>query len=169
MKIDIQPARYEEKHILKKMLEFYAYDCSEFEDADLNEFGEYGYRYLDLYWIEPERLPFILRVNKKLAGFALVNGFAYTENVDRTIAEFFVLKKYRNQGIGKQLAFYLFDKFPGKWEVRTSKRNLVAKIFWRKVIKQYAADSIKEFKEGIGDWKSPIWTFTSQKAQNKQM
>ena len=46
MKIDIQPARYEEKHLLKKMLELYAYDCSEFEDADLNEFGEYGYRYL---------------------------------------------------------------------------------------------------------------------------
>ena len=110
-----------------------------------------------------------MKVNKKLAGFALVNRFAYAENVDRTIAEFFVLKKYRNQGIGKKLAFHLFDKFPGRWEVRTLKENLTAQIFWRRIIKQYAAESMKEFKEGIGDWKSPIWTFVSQKGNNKQM
>ena len=164
MKIDIQPARYAEKYLLQRMLELYAYDCSKFENADLNEFGEYGYRYLDLYWIESKRLPFILRVDTKLAGFALINGFAYTENVDRTIAEFFVLKKYRNQGIGKKLAFHLFDKFPGKWEIRTLKENSVAKTFWGTIIKQYAADSIKEFPEGIGDWKNPIWTFISQEA-----
>ena len=161
MEIDIRLARYEEKHLLRKMLELYAYDCSKFGNKDLNEFGEYGYRYLDLYWIEPERFPFILRVNSKLAGFALVNKFSYAENIDRTIAEFMVLKKYRKRGIGKKFAFYLFERFPGKWEIRTLKENSAAIAFWRKTIEQYAADSMQEFLEGIGDWKNPLWTFAN--------
>jgi predicted acetyltransferase len=83
MNLEIQLAKYEEKHLLQNMLELLVYDLSEFEDRDLNEFGKYGYRYLDLYWIEPERFPFILRVNEKLAGFALVNGVAYTKDLLR--------------------------------------------------------------------------------------
>lgn len=166
MNVNIQLARYSEKHFLKKMLELYAYDCTQFEDKDLNEFGEYGYRYLDFYWVESERYPFIVRVNDKLAGFVLINKFGYTENVEWTIAEFFVLKKYRNQGIGKKLAFHVFDKFPGKWEVRTLNKNLTAKAFWRKIIRQYAKKSMQEFQEGIGDWQSPIWTFISEKKIN---
>ena len=163
MNIDIQLAKYSEKHLLRNMLELYAYDFSEFEDRDLNEFGKYEYRYLDLYWIESERYPFIVRVNDKLAGFVLINQFAYTKEAKWTIAEFFILKKYRNQGIGKKSAFYMFDRFPGRWEVRTLNENLVAKTFWRTTIQQYAQESMKELPEGINDWKNPIWTFTSQK------
>ena len=161
MELDIQLAKYSEKHLLRKMLELYSHDLSKFENRDLNEFGEYGYRYLDLYWLEQERFPFILRVDQKLAGFALINNFAYTKNIDRTVAEFFILKRYRNQGLGKKLAFHLFAQFPGKWEVRTLKEHIVAIAFWRKIIKQYAADSMKEFPEGVGDWQNPLWTFVS--------
>ena len=159
--IDIQLAKYSEKHLLKNMLELYFYDLSIFENNDLNEFGEYGYRYLDLYWIEPQRHSFIIRVNDKLAGFILVNQFVYTEDAEWAIAEFFVLKKYRNRGIGKKSAFYVFARFPGKWEIRTFDKNLVAKKFWRKTIEQYAAESMKEFKKGFGNWKNPIWTFAT--------
>ena len=165
MNIDIQLAKYSEKHLLKNMLELYVYDCSVFENRDLNEFGEYGYRYLDLYWIEAKRHPFIIRVDRKLAGFILINQFTYTE-AKWTVAEFLVLKKYRDRKIGKKSAFNVFDRFSGKWEVRTLNGNLVAKQFWRKTIQQYAPQSMKEFEQGFGDWKHPLWTFTSQKAKN---
>lgn len=161
MNLNIQLAKYEEKYLLQNMLELLIYDLSEFENRDLNEFGKYGYCYLDLYWIEPERFPFILRVNEKLAGFALVNRATYTKSIERTIAEFFILKKYRHQGIGKKLAFYLFDQFPGKWEVRTLEKNLVAQIFWRKTIKQYAPESMQESLKAVDNWQNIIWTFTS--------
>ncbi|MEN9520846.1 MAG: hypothetical protein RLZZ381_3434 [Cyanobacteriota bacterium] len=161
MNLNIQLAKYEEKYLLQNMLELLVYDLSEFENRDLNEFGKYGYRYLDLYWIEPERFPFILRMNEKLVGFALVNIVTYTKAIERTIAEFFVLKKYRHQGIGKKLAFYLFDQFPGKWEVRTLEKNLVAQTFWRKTIKQYAPESMQESLEEVDNWQNIIWTFIS--------
>ena len=160
MNIDIQVAKYSEKHLLRNMLELYIYDGSIFEDRDLNEFGEYGYRYLDLYWIESKRHPFIIRVDRRLAGFILVNQFAYTE-AKRTIAEFFILKKYRDRGIGKKSAFYVFERFSGKWEIRTLNENSVAKKFWRTTIQQYAPQSMKEFEQGFGDWKHPLWTFIS--------
>lgn len=166
MNINIQVAKYSEKHLLRNMLELYAYDLSIFENKDLNEFGEYGYRYLDLYWIESKRHPFIIKVNGKLAGFILINKFAYTEDAEWTVAEFFVLKKYRDRGIGKKSAFYVFDRFPGKWEVRTLNKNLVAKKFWRKTIQQYAPQSMKEFEQGFSDWKHPLWTFISPKAKS---
>jgi hypothetical protein len=52
MNIDIQRAKAEEKPVLRKMLELYAYDFSEIDKDDLNDHGEFGYGYLDYYWLE---------------------------------------------------------------------------------------------------------------------
>ena len=98
MEIEIKLAEYDEKPLLKKMLELHLYDMSVFDDYDLSKFGEYGYRYLDLYWTETERFSFILGVNQKLAGFALINKFAHVGRVDRAVAEFFCTKKNTDVG-----------------------------------------------------------------------
>ncbi len=163
MEIDLKLAEYDEKYLLKKMLELYMYDLSSFENLDLNEFGEYGYRYLDLYWVESERFPFILRVNQKLAGFALINKFAYSKGIDFTVAEFFILKKYRSEGLGRKLALKMFQQFFGRWEVRTLTKNIRAKKFWREIIEQYASESMKEFTDNVKDKEVTFWTFTSKK------
>ena len=34
--------------------------------------GDYGYRYLDHYWADPGRHPFLFQVDHNWAGFALV-------------------------------------------------------------------------------------------------
>ena len=163
MKIDIKLAEYDEKYLLKKMLELYMYDLSSIEDLDLNKFGEYGYRYLDFYWIESERFPFILRVNQKLAGFTLINKFAYSEGIDYAVAEFFILKKYRNKGLGRKLAFEIFQQFFGRWEIVTSTKNIRAKKFWHEIIKQYTSENMTEFKDTVKDREVTTWTFTSKK------
>ncbi|MDY6899934.1 MAG: GNAT family N-acetyltransferase [Cyanobacteriota bacterium] len=163
MEVDIKLAEYDEKYLLKKMLELYMYDLSSLENSDLNDFGEYGYRYLDLYWIESNRFPFILRVNQKLAGFALINKFAYTKGIDYAVAEFFILKKYRNEGLGRKLAFKIFQQFFGRWEIRTLTKNIKAKRFWREIIEQYASENMKEFSNKVKDKEVTIWTFTSEK------
>ena len=163
MEIEIKLAEYDEKPLVKKMLELHLYDMSVFDDYDLSKFGEYGYRYLDLYWTETERFPFILRVNQKLAGFALINKFAHIGRVDGAVAEFFILKKYRRRGIGKKLAFEIFQQFLGRWEVCTSANNIVAEKFWQNIIEQFAPDNIEKVQDRIDDRKVIIWTFYSQK------
>jgi predicted acetyltransferase len=160
MNVQVENASMEQKVVLRNLLEFYKYDFSEFDPEDVNKHGEYGYKYLDHYWIEPERYPFLLKIDEKYAGFALVrkinhegiNGESYY-----SMAEFFIMKKYRKSGVGKQTAFYLFDLFPGKWEVKEIEENVQAQKFWRKVISEYTNDNYKEIQRD--DWEGPIQSF----------
>jgi len=130
---------------------------------DLNENGLYGYKYLDSYWEEDERYPFIITVDEKLAGFALVNKHAVTTPTDYTIAEFFICKKYRKKGVGQFAAFEIFNKFRGTWEVRELPGNIPAHKFWRKVIKEYTENNYEELIVGANGWEGPIQRFCNIK------
>lgn len=89
-----------------------------------------------------------LKVNNKLAGFVLVNSVSCLNRKDIThsIAEFFIMRKWRRKGIGKATAFELFNKLPGKWEVSQERKNKNAQIFWRSIINEYTQGSYEEFK-----------------------
>jgi predicted acetyltransferase len=78
--IDVARASVEEKPLIQRMLELYEYDFSEYEGTDLDSHGCFGYPNLDLYWLEPTRHPFIVRVDGRLAGFVLVNQRTYLES-----------------------------------------------------------------------------------------
>jgi len=160
--ISIQGVSYEQKSILQNLLELYKYDFSEFDlDEDINSNGLYGYMYLDHYWTEEGRYPFFIMVDEKLAGFALVRrmGTAEANNAVYSIAEFFVLKKYRKLKVGQTVAYQLFDKFSGSWKVAQIETNKPAQAFWRKTIDRYTQGNYKEIiEEG---WEGPIQTFLS--------
>ena len=100
--IEIQPAKFEEKQLIIRLLELYSHDLSEYEGSDLNEHGEFGYKYFDQYWGEADRHPFLVRFDGNPAGFVFVNKFVYSEGIDYSIAEFFVVRKYRRKGIGQK-------------------------------------------------------------------
>ncbi len=67
-----QVSTAEEKSVLRNLLELYNYDFSEFDHADLDAHGFYGYGRLDHYWTEPGRYRFLVRVDGKLAGLVLL-------------------------------------------------------------------------------------------------
>ncbi|UVI33035.1 GNAT family N-acetyltransferase [Paenibacillus spongiae] len=137
MFMDIYRAQPKDKILIQRMLELYTHDFTEFLDIDLDENGLYGYPYLDLYWIEPGRHPFLIQVSGKLAGFVLVRTISSDEDPIHTIAEFFIVRKYRRQGIGKQAALKIFHLFPGRWRVDQVERNFPAQTFWRSVISSF--------------------------------
>ena len=137
MKIEVIQAALDDKPLIQRMFEFYQYDFSEFDDADLDSHGTYSYPWLDHYWSEKGRCPFIIRVDGKLAGFVLVNQNTYLQTSEWSISEFFIMRKYRKLGIGKVAAFFIFDMFHGKWEVHELESNLLSQLFWRKVISEY--------------------------------
>ncbi len=163
MKIEVVKATQQQKSVLCNLMELYQYDLSEIEAKDVDVCGLFGYRYLDLYWTEPERHPFLVKVDDKLAGFVLVNQhtYLYRDNDAMSIAEFFILKKYRNQGIGEQVATQIFDQFPGSWEVRQTAFNPGAQAFWSKVISQYTNGVFKEDFLKDHRWHGPIITFNN--------
>jgi len=143
MDVQVTPAAIDEKSIVRNLLEFYIYDFSEYEGWDLNEHGIFGYRYLDHYWTEPGRHPFLVRVDGKLAGFALVSIID-----DRThMSEFFIMRKYRRQGVGEAAAHNVFARFPGPWHVQQIERNVAAQQFWRVVIDRATGGSYTEYQD----------------------
>ena len=162
MKIDITEATFDDKPVLSHMLEFCAYELSPYDDADLNLHGKYGYNYLDLYWREQGRHAFLVRVDNQLAGFAMVNNHHYTPDAEFSMAEFFIMRRYQNKGVGKAVAFYIFAHFSGTWEIRQLRRHTQAQDFWRKVISEFAGKNFREF-DGYGEWKGPIQVFCSNR------
>jgi len=127
--VEVVEAAIEDKAVLSRLLELYQHDFTEFLDADVDAHGLYGYKYLDHYWTEPDRHPFLFQVDGRWAGFALVRS-----GPPHDMAEFFVMRKYRRSGIGREAARAVFARFPGEWQVREERENRGATKFWRGAI-----------------------------------
>ena len=137
MKFELIEAKEEDKNIIYNLMQLYTYELDFFEDKttsfELLENGLFKIsKYVDLYWKEEERHPFILKYDGKLAGFVLER---FNEEEMYEIAEFFVLNKYRKLGAGTFMANEMFNNYKGKWEIRTLLKNKPAQNFWRKVVK----------------------------------
>jgi predicted acetyltransferase len=142
--IEIVPAAPEHAPILGNLLELYAHDFSEFHNLDIGEDGRFGYRPLPLYWSEPDRHPFLVRMDGKLAGLALVKRGSEVSGHDTVwdMAEFFVIRGFRRRGIGTQVAHEVWRRFPGVWEVRVMQANVSAQHFWARAISMFTGEVI---------------------------
>ena len=69
--IEVTPASPDEQPILANLIQLYAHDFSEFHPVELGADGRFVYKPLPLYWLEPGRHPFLVRIGGKLAGFCL--------------------------------------------------------------------------------------------------
>ena len=71
-------------------------------------------------------------VDGQLAGLMLVGNYCYVlrEPDAKSIAEFFVMRKYRRKGVGRIAATRSFDRFPGRWEVLQRGENAPSYVFW---------------------------------------
>jgi predicted acetyltransferase len=167
MGVELVRASVKEKVVLQRMMELYLYDFSELEDMDLNADGSYEYPYLDDYWTEETRHPFIIRVAGKLAGFVLVRQLATEPNAVQSIAEFFVMRKYRRLGVGRQAARTVFDRFPGSWEIGVLRSNTGAQRFWRSVIGEYTMGRYTETKmeKSAEGWEGILLQFEDAQQQ----
>lgn len=166
MDCQISAAQYSEKLILRNLLELYSYEFSELDGEDVNEFGLYDYEYLDHYWTDTDRFPFLVRVDGKLAGFVLLRRASYihgelaeSQQAPMSVAEFFVVRKYRRKGIGSQIITNIFDQFPGRWEVAQMAGHHVAQSFWKRVIRDYTNGEFDEVFVNSENWNGPVQVF----------
>jgi len=163
MIITVKKASRKRLPVFERLMQLYLYDFSEIEGFDINQDGSFGpasFR-LETYWTEPDRFPFLIYANSKIAGFVLVNTYTRLSenNGAKSIAEFFILRKYRRRGIGRQAAFYVFDRFPGKWEVRQIRSNLDGYRFWKRIIAEYTNNQFTETFLDEKAWRGPVQSF----------
>lgn len=145
---------------MHNLSQFYLYEFSKYMPAiKLEEHsGLYdGLPDLDEYWDNPNREPFILRVDGELAGFVLV--IKGTVNEPNQIGEFFVMEKFGGKGIGKAVAKRIFDMFPGNWLIHEMWNNYKAQAFWRSVVNSYTNGKYQEYYD---EYRRPFQKFSTQ-------
>ncbi len=142
-RVRLIPASVNHKPVLANLLELYIHDFCDILDLDLGPDGRFGYPHLDLYWTEPDRFPFLFTLDETPAGFALVQRLnPSTEGGTWDMAEFFVRRGLRRQGIGAQAADLVFRHCPGSWKVRVMDINTPALLFWNRVIHATANSAV---------------------------
>jgi predicted acetyltransferase len=154
------------RHVLDSLMQLYLHDFSEYAPlntgyGEVGEDGRFNYDHLDTYWHEPGRVPLLIRADGCIAGFVLVNQWsALDKPLDHSIAEFFVLRKYRHVRVGTRAAHLVFGQMPGRWEVPVAGYNTGALSFWRGVVGELA----RRAEEHIGDgqrWSGTVLRFNT--------
>lgn len=124
-----------EKPLFEKFLDQYLGELSAHREIAVGAMDSASYPYLDLYWQEEGRLPFLIYKAEDLVGFSLIRDTKSTQTPNSQIAEFFIVPEQRGKGIGQEAVFAIFEMFPGGWEVQVHNKNEIALSFWEKCIK----------------------------------
>jgi predicted acetyltransferase len=129
----------ESEVILRNLFEHYLHDMSEWFELDTEPDGSYAYD-MSSIWSNGHSA-YLAKVGDSIAGFAIVSSPA---SLPQDIAEFFVLRKFRRAGVGRQMAAFLWNERSGEWLVRVAEANTPAIPFWRKSISTYSHGSYTE-------------------------
>lgn len=110
--------------------------------------GDFGDRQPDMmarWFADDSSHPLVILHNDQIAGFALVSKPVMKRaDVDYRLAEFFVDRRERRHGVGREAAELIFNRFDGRWEVVEMLRNQPAVAFWRAVVSAYTHGGNKE-------------------------
>lgn len=135
MALEVRPATDADRPTIERLIQLYLYDMASEHPWPLEPDGRYAYDFLERFW----QHPYMLLSDGELAGFALViQGCPITGRDDCWfMAEFFVLRPYRRQGLGGAAARELITRHPGAWHVAALHSNEPALAFWAKSLFDY--------------------------------
>lgn len=144
MDVQLKLATLDEKQTLLNLLEKYNYEFSQYDKRPFDEQGAFGYKYLDCYWQEDNRYPYLIKVDGKLAGFALINKIKECDcNCDWSVAEFFVGYLYRRKGVATQIMEEIFRRHKGFWHIKYHCNNIASEKFWNKLVSSVTNNNYK--------------------------
>lgn len=143
---------------LQQMLELYQYELSDIWPQETDAQARFGY---DLqYHRQGERFhAYVALHGSQYAGFALVAPAWLTRSEGFWMEQFFVLKRFRRQGVGSVLARHVIHHHPGAWEVGQLRGNTAAQAFWRELISALTACSFVEVEVLEGGWQGVVQQF----------
>ena len=143
MSFSVKPASLQEKPIIKSLLQPYLNELSLFPDEHpdyKDENGIYLYPYLDAYWREKERFPYLFYGDGILAGFAIVR-----KDADHwEMSEFYVKPEFRRLGLATACATAIFKKHPAIWRIGFNKHNQASRNLWLKLARKLSKRNISE-------------------------
>jgi len=132
--IELHPAQRDELDCIENLMQFYLYELSEWLPLKFAPHGLFAIQSQLDYWRKPGTHPLLIKVDAELAGFVTIDNDVHFADVQYNIGYFFISRRFRGQGLGKQAVTQLFNRHPGQWQVFHIDANQPACAFWAKVI-----------------------------------
>jgi predicted acetyltransferase len=136
MKVEVVLASSHHQPWVRANLQSYLAELSKFVFIKKNFEGQYDYPYLDHYWREPDRHPFIIYLDSDAVGFLLVredldptDGTSLTE-----ISELYILPAFRQRSVATSAIKKIVSHFPGNWRAAVLPNNELGCSFWKQLI-----------------------------------
>lgn len=141
----------EEKEKLYKLLQYALYDGSQYIDNGINDDCIFEYKWFNNYLTDKDRNAYFIKNENRYVGMVMVNENLKFNKDGKCIAEFLIIPKFRKKHIGKNVAYKIFEKFKGNWEIQPMENNLGAYSFWKSIISEYTNGNYIIKNDGIED------------------
>ncbi len=137
--IRLQRVTPDHRQLLFNLNQKYLYEMTNYYDDPLDERGNLHYGHFDEYFTDPARTALLIYDGDALAGFAMLNPCSYFGGtVDHVMAEFTIFPMYRRRHLATGAAEAIFERWPGRWEVKFNEKNAAARSLWTRVTARYA-------------------------------
>lgn len=139
----------DDRPLIEQLWQLYRHDLSEARGSLPDRAGRYRLGYLPAYFeMDPDRTGYLMTLNDGPVGFVLVRGLL---SGPLMIAEFFVVRACRRQGVGTAAAEALIRAHPGRWEIAFQLANRGAPEFWRRLAERVAPGRWSEERRPVPD------------------
>lgn len=141
---------------IENLMQFFNYELSAWYPVRLAEHGLYRLRPKAPYWAEPRTRPYLLQVAGEPAGFAVVDGDCLEPAQQLNLGYFFIVRRFRGQGLARQAFAELLRRHPGAWEVYYLAGNRFADAFWPRLLPSLGLQKL-EREARVVDEEPSVW------------
>ncbi|MEX5506499.1 GNAT family N-acetyltransferase [Pseudomonas putida] len=133
--IALLPTTADQAPLIRNLYQFYSYESSDWEQEDVDVDGRFYIHdeHLHRYWQDDGWGAYLVLADGFIAGFVLVERSELPGIDALELADLFILKKYRRQGIGQAVALQLLGG-EGDWLLRCYAQDAPAVAFCKAVL-----------------------------------
>ncbi|OFA06149.1 GNAT family N-acetyltransferase [Duganella sp. HH101] len=146
----LQTVAHDQAAALFQFFQLYYYENSDWAAEDLGEDGLFDACAVSIadYIGAPDKGAYWIRKDGALAGFVVTEPVTLPDGtVAEELADLFILKRYRRQGLAMAAVSALAGKFQGPWMVAVYRDDSRADAFWRQAFARLALASVRQYED----------------------
>lgn len=134
--LELFPTGAEHADVIRNLYQFYAYESSDWEQEDVEADGRFYLHeaHMARYWQSPGWCASLVLVDGFIAGFVLVERSELPGVEALELADLFILKRYRRQGIGRAVASQMLCSGAHDWLLRCFRQDEVSMAFCTRIV-----------------------------------
>lgn len=135
---------------LFRLFQLYYYEGSDWADEDIGPDGLFDASPAQIadYINDPAKGAYWIRKDGALAGFVVTEPFTLPNgSVAEEVADLFILKRYRRQGLAFEAVHALARTFTGPWLVAIFRDDTRAGAFWQRLFASLPPYSVRSYED----------------------